>query len=245
MTVLDELERCWPQLETDEALAAAAAGWSAIEPAMTGLGDVAAIRAALGKDPAPAARRHRDAVLHVLLRRGRTEEPARRLLLQLLIPTCRRLARRLWLADPDDREQLVLTELIEMLDGWAEPPRRCQALLLAQRLRRRVFSTLYAQYPPQWEVLDGLRPDDTTTVTTDQAMTVADRLLGVLVDATRRGLLPTEHAQLIVDRRLRGIRLADTAAARTGTSYAAVQRRFTRAEHRLVAACQQGVLTAA
>jgi len=171
----------------------------------------------------------------------------------------------------------VITELLGLLAGWTERPRRCVAFGLVRRLTARVFRVLYTQCAPQGEVLippgDGLYVDgnlndpDTDlddrgqsatsgrhrvhagapergVIMAGQPPSAAEQVLAIVVDATRRGVLSRDHAQLIVDRRVRGIRLADTCAARTA-SYAAVQRRFTRAERRLIDACHRGVVRAA
>jgi hypothetical protein len=170
-----------------------------------------------------------DAVLLALVRRAVAGDTlAARVLLQLLLPGTRNLARRWWaLGDHEERAAAAVTAVWQRICGYpvARRPGRVAANILmdaARELRRavpRVVVTLSDEPGPEPR---GGEP-------------AAVELAEVLLDAVADGVLEREDAMLIARSRIAGQRVADIAAHRQLSGRTLWDRRQ-RAERALVAA---------
>ena len=232
-SVLDQLDGEWRRTAADPAAARALADVCLAAGGARTLGDVERyVRAA---DPAEA-----DHVLVVLVARAvEGDELAARVLLQLLLPGARRLARTWWaLGDADERAAAAVAATYDRIRRYplARRPRRIAANILmdaASDLRRAARA---AQVPASsWDatdVLHGLAP----VPTTHPALELAD----ALADAVGQGLVTSDDAELIAVSRIGGTSLREV-ARRRGAKLRTLQWRRKRAEALLAA--RAGVLT--
>jgi DNA-directed RNA polymerase specialized sigma24 family protein len=232
-SVFDLLDREWLHLAVDRAAA------RRLRPVCRLAGDARDLggleRYVRGADPAAA-----DRILLALVTRTVVDDNAlaARVLLQLLLPGTRNLARRWWsLGDHDERAAAAVAAVYARIRRYplARRPGRIAANVLldaARDLRRAV-------------------PPATTCTTTDPALLAGGRdaapppptpaaleLAAVLCDAVDDGTLDRRDAQLIAQSRIAGHRVADL-AARTGLGSRTLWDRRQRAERRLAnwAAC--------
>jgi DNA-directed RNA polymerase specialized sigma24 family protein len=161
------------------------------------------------------------------------DELAARVLLQLLLPGTRNLARRWWaLGDPDERAAAAVSAVYGRIRTYplARRPGRIAAnvLLDAARDLRRQVPRVVATAVADPAAHHGSEP------VTVAGMDPATELAQVLADAVNDGVLGLEDAQLIAQSRIGGHRVADIAAGhRLGTR--ALWDRRQRAEARLAA----------
>jgi hypothetical protein len=170
-----------------------------------------------------------DAVLLALVRRAvEGDELAARVLLQLLLPGTRNLARRWWaIGDHEERAAAAVTAVWQRICRYpvARRPGRVAANILmdaARELRRSV---------PQVVTLSDEPGRTEATVTEHPAIELAE----VLLDAVHDGVLDRDDAMLIARSRIAGHRVADIAAHRRLGSRTLWDRRQ-RAERTLVLA---------
>jgi hypothetical protein len=204
MTVFELLEREWVRLRGDRSAARRLREVCALAGGAVSLGDVEAYVRRAGPEDA-------DAVLLALVRRAvEGDDLAARVLLQLLLPGTRNLARRWWaLGDPEERAAAAVAAVYHRIRAYpiARRPGRIAANVLmdaARELRRavpRVTVTLTAE-PVAAESLKTSPPP---------ASHAAVELAEVLRDAVDEGVLCRDDAQLIARSRIAGHRIADIA----------------------------------
>jgi hypothetical protein len=221
-TVFELLEREWKRLAGDQRAAqdlraaCAAAGGAAT------LGQVEDyVRAA---DPCDA-----DRVLVVLVAHAiEGHALAARVLVQLLLPGARRLARRWWaLGDHDERAAATIAAVYERIRRYPleRRPARVAANVLMDAgldLRRAARATRPTADLPR---------DHCEATAEHPALELAD----LLVDAVADGIISTSDAELIAATRIAGVRLADLAVRRR-RHLRTLQYQRRRAEHALAAA---------
>jgi hypothetical protein len=232
MTVFELLEQEWVGLRDDRLAARRLADVCAAAGGAVSLAGVESYVRTAGHEDA-------DAVLLALVRRAvapdHTADLAARVLLQLLLPGTRNLARRWWaLGDHEERAAAAVTAVYHRIRGYpvARRPGRVAANVLmdaARELRRavpRLTVTLTAE---------PVAPDDPATPA--PAAHAAVELAEVLRDAVDDGILGRDDAELIARSRIAGHRVADIATHHRLGSRTLWDRRH-RAERTLVAAHQ-------
>jgi hypothetical protein len=231
MTVFDLLEQEWARLSCDRLAARRLADVFAAAGGASSLADVEAYVRKAGPEDA-------DAVLLALVRRAVTgDDLAARVLLQLLLPGTRNLARRWWaLGDHEERAAAAVTAVYHRIRGYpvARRPGRVAANVLmdaARELRRAV---------PRLTVTLAAEPagPDATAASAAAPPHAAVELAEVLRDAVDDGILGRDDAELIARSRIAGHRVADIAAHHRLGSRTLWDRRH-RAERTLVAAHQR------
>jgi hypothetical protein len=198
-SVFEMLEREWVRLRHSKGVARRLAEVCAIAGGATSLGEVETfVRKASAEEA--------DAVLLALVRRAVDhDELAARVLLQLLLPGTRNLARRWWaLGDHEERAAAAVTAVWQRICRYpvARRPGRVAANILmdaARELRRAV---------PRVVTLSD-EPGRTEAPVTEHA---AIELAEVLLDAVHDGVLDPDDAMLIARSRIAGHRVADIAA---------------------------------
>jgi hypothetical protein len=180
-----------------------------------------------------AAPEDADAVLLALVRRAVTgDDLAARVLLQLLLPGTRNLARRWWaLGDHEERAAAAVTAVYHRIRAYPverRPGRVAANVLLdaARELRRAV---------PRLVVLPAADPIVGGAERSLPAAIAAVELADVLRDAVDEGVLDRDDAELIARSRIAGHRVADIARHHRLGSRTLWDRRH-RAERSLVAA---------
>jgi hypothetical protein len=231
MTVFELLEREWVRLRADRLAARRLAEVCALAGGAMSLAGVEDYVRRAGPEDA-------DAVLLALVRRAvEGDDLAARVLLQLLLPGTRNLARRWWaLGDPEERAAAAVTAVYHRIRAYpiARRPGRIAANVLmdaARELRRavpRVTVTLTAEPV----AADGPAP---TAGAAAPASHAAVELAEVLRDAVDDGVLCRDDAELIARSRIAGHRVADIATHHRLGSRTLWDRRQ-RAERTLVAA---------
>ena len=219
-SVFDLLDREWRQLCDDRRAARHLRDVCALGDAAS-LGDLERHVRSAGAEDA-------DRVLLALVTRAVRDDGdlAARVLLQLLLPGTRNLARRWWaLGDHDERAAAAVAAVYRRIRTYPleRRPGRIAAnvLLDAARELRRAVPRVVATPTPE--------PLGAAEVPADNA---AVELAEVLVDAVHDGTLSFQDAQLIARSRIGGQRVADIAAVdRLGTR--ALWDRRQRAERRL------------
>jgi hypothetical protein len=228
MTVFDALEREWVRLRADRLAARRLAEVCSLAGATSLAGVEEYVRGAGPEDA--------DAVLLALVRRAvEGDDLAARVLLQLLLPGTRNLARRWWaLGDHEERAAAAVTAVYHRIRAYpiARRPGRVAANVLmdaARELRRavpRVTVTLTAE---------PVAADSPTPTAAAPASHAAVELAEVLRDAVDDGVLCRDDAELIARSRIAGHRVADIATHHHLGSRTLWDRRH-RAERTLVAA---------
>ena len=228
MTVFELLEREWRGLCRDRG-------------AVRGLGEVG--RLAGGARSLEEVERYvrragpeeADAVLLALVRRAVVgDDLAARVLLQLLLPGTRNLARRWWaLGDHDERAAAAVTAVYHRIRAYpvTRRPGRVAANILmdaARELRRAIPRVVVV--PSADPAVGGSRRSE-EPVPTHAAVELAE----LLSDAVDDGVLVRDDAELIARSRIAGHRVADIAAHHRLGSRTLWDRRH-RAERTLAAA---------
>jgi hypothetical protein len=226
-TVFEMLEKEWDALSRDRAAAAQLREACHQAGEAESLGDLE--RFVRGAGPADA-----DRVLLALVTRAVDGDAfAARVLLHLLLPGARRLARRWWaLGDQEERAAATVAAVYHRISSYplARRPGRVAANVLmdaARDLRRAVPSI-------------ALVPSDTVTgqlaaLPSEDRVDPATELAELLRDAVRDGVVRTDDAGLIARSRITDDRVADIAARRGLHPRTLWDRRY-RAERALVAA---------
>jgi hypothetical protein len=228
MTVFELLEQEWARLRRDRVAAARLAEVRVAAGGARTLADVEVFVRRAGHEEA-------DVVLLALVRRAVTgDDLAARVLLQLLLPGTRNLARRWWaLGDHEERAAAAVTAVYQRIRAYpiARRPGRVAANVLmdaARELRRavpRMAVTLLA------EPITRDAHDDRAAADGPAALELA----AVLSDAVDDGVLGRDDAELIARSRIAGDRVADIARHHRLGSRTLWDRRH-RAERTLVAA---------
>jgi hypothetical protein len=230
VSVLELLDREWGRLATD---AGAARRLADVCEAAGGAGSLGDVEAYVRAAAAPAA----DRVLVALAARAvEGDALAARVLLQLLLPGVRRLARTWWaLGDAEERASVAVASVYDRIRRYpiARRPGRIAANVLmdaASDLRRaaqrsrfrsgRVHDNFGGENE-DWPAVESLHP--------------AVELVDVLADAVRDGLVTADDAELIAASRIAGTPLT-TIAARRGAKLRTLQWRRKRAEALLATA---------
>jgi hypothetical protein len=221
-TVFELLEREWVELANDSRLGGELQ--AACEAA-----DGSATLGQLEQYVRDAQPQDADRVLVSLVARAVDRDAlAARVLLQLLLPGARRLARRWWaLGDQDERAAAAVAAVYERIRQYPldrRPARVAANVLMDAGLDlRRATRGL----GPTCQL-----PAEHSVVPVEHA---ALELAHLLVDAVADGVISAADAELIAASRIAGTRLADL-AARQGRHLRTLQYRRRRAEHALVAA---------
>ena len=230
-TVFDLLEREWRTLADDTTTARRLRDVCRRAGGARTLGDVERyVRAA---DPVAA-----DEVLLALARRSveHGDDLAARVLLQLLLPGTRNLARRWWaLGDPDERAAAAVAAVYGRIRRYPieRRPGRIAANVLmdaARELRRAVARAATETTVPTPEP----RPADHYRVAAGPDPDAAAELADVLLDAVDAGTITRADAELIAQSRIAGTRV-EAIAARRGLSTRTVWARRQAAERTLAA----------
>jgi hypothetical protein len=222
-TVFDLLEREWCSLSRDPGAARRLADVCRVAGGATTLAGVVAHVRGAGPEAA-------DRVLVALVRRAVTGDAlAARVLLQLLLPGTRNLARRWWaLGDPDERAAAAVTAVYHRIRHYPlerRPAKVAVNVLMdaARELRRSVARSAGAICSPVAELPAGNRDDPA-----DPARELAD----VLANAVADGTISADDARLIAESRIAGARI-EVLAARQGVSARTAWARRQRAERAL------------
>jgi hypothetical protein len=181
-----------------------------------------------------------DGVLLALVSRacgeGHDDTLAARVLLQLLLPGTRNLARRWWaLGDPDERSAAAVAAVYDRIRSYplARRPGRVAANVLmdaARQLRRAVPPAhLVVSADPVVDLVVARGVD----LTTDDAAHPALELVDLLKDAVDADLIDAADAELIARSRIAGHRVADIARHRGAGARTLWDRRH-RAERTLI-----------
>jgi hypothetical protein len=252
--VFDLLDAEWRRLDCDRAAARRLPTVCAVAGRAWTLGEVERfVRAA---DPADADR----VLLALVALAVEGDQLAARVLLQLLLPGTRALARRWWaLGEPDERAAAAVTAVYHRICHYplARRPGRVAANVLldaAQELRRRVprlitvpaadpaagrergaAAAAWAEEAPGRE--GGAQAPARRRSTDGRAETPnpAVELAELLADAVDAGIVDRDDAELIARSRIAGHRVADIASQR-GLRPRTLWDRRQRAESTLVAA---------
>lgn len=226
VSVLELLDGEWVRLAADPSTARRLPEVCSTAGGATSLAEVERfVRAA---DPTAA-----DRVLVTLVARAvEGDVLAARVLLQLLLPGVRRLARTWWaLGDADERAAAAVAAVYDRIRRYplARRPGRIAANVLmdaAQDLRRAIR-------PEMWDP-EPLGSDDGCEPAAEAPEHPALELVGVLVDAVADGVVSAADAELIAATRIAGVPLAEI-AERRGGSLRTLQWRRRRAEAMLSA----------
>lgn len=223
--VFELLDREWRRLALD---AGAARGLVEVCEAAGGAISLAGVERFVRAADAPAA----DRVLVALVARAvEGDGLAARVLLQLLLPGARRLARTWWaLGDAEERASAAVAAVYDRIRHYplARRPRRVATNILmdaASDLRRSVRSA------PRWGGEVRARHEPAAPTPSHPALELAD----VLRDAVAGGVLDAGDAELIAASRIAGTSLAEI-AARRGAKLRTLQWRRRRAEALLAGA---------
>jgi len=219
VSVVQRLEDEWGRLALDTSVARRLSEVCVVAGGARSLGELERfVRAA----DAPTA----DAVLAALAARAAGGDYlAARVLLQLLLPGVRRLARTWWaLGDAEERAAAAVAAVYERIVRYpiARRPRRIAANILmdaGQDLRR----SLARRPAPQDPLPTGLEAAEATS--THPGIELAE----TLADAVGEGLVSSSDAQLIAASRIVGTPLREI-ALRTGAKLRTLQWRRRRAE---------------
>jgi hypothetical protein len=233
-SVLDQLDGEWRRLAADPAAARRLADVCAVAGRARTLGEVERyVRAA---EPPEA-----DRVLVALVARAvEADDLAARVLLQLLLPGARRLARTWWaLGEADERAAAAVAATYDRIRRYplARRPRRIAANILmdaAADLRRAARAAQASEPSADTDAL-ALRPAPVPVP--HPAVELAD----ALADAVGQGLVSPADAELIAVSRIAGTSLREL-AERRGAKLRTLQWRRKRAEAALLAGA--GALTA-
>lgn len=224
---LARLEREWTALQPR--LALLYRSWSREEPALARFSSPSRLLAFLrGRGPTAA----KDEALAALLRRGRVEPLASRLLLEALLPGLKALARRL-LFDPAEREDLwalLLAAAWERISTYplARRPRKVAANILLDTLAD-TLALLRAERRRQGAELP--RPFAGGVPAPEAVEDDVEALLG---EALGQGALRADEVELVLATRFDGQPL-HALADEAGVAYNTMKVRRQRAERRLLA----------
>jgi DNA-directed RNA polymerase specialized sigma24 family protein len=235
LNVFDLLDREWQQLKADRGAARRLTHICQLTGART-LADLEThVRAATPEQA--------DSVLLALVTRviDHDDQLAARVLLQLLLPGTRNLARRWWaLGDHDERAAAAVSAVYDRIRTYplTRRPGRIAAnvLLDAARQLRRSVPRLTTHPTPDVHLHDR---DITTTAQTHSSVELAD----ALTDAVDDGIIDLRDARLIAQSRIAGHRIADIAAHHHIGARTLWDRRH-RAEQRLTARPQAEAVSA-
>jgi hypothetical protein len=223
-TVIQQLEREWKRLALDERAAAELRAACAVADSATNLAELEAyVR--------QASRADADQVLLALVgpaSNGGLLEA--RVLLQLLLPGVRRLARRWWsLGDRDERAAAAVAAVWSRICHYPVDRRPMKVaaniLLDAEKELRRAAQRRGLPADALPDELQAPAPNETA----------AEELIQLLARSVEEGVLSERDAQMIAAFRISGTSLREL-AGRYGASYRTVKRRRANAERSLIMA---------
>jgi len=191
-TVFDQLDREWQHLATSVAFTASLSRWAASEPALARFTDCADIaRFTTTAAPGPV-----DEVLAALARVAAMDALAARVLLQLLLPGCRAVARRLATleCDPQERAAVVVAAAYARIRTY---PAASRPAAIAPNI---VLDT--AKTARRWlRRSDAAEPIDSVVNLADTPTEVeahpAVELLAILADAVRAEVIDADAARVV------------------------------------------------
>ena len=222
-SLFERLERDWQRLATSRTAAAALPEVLAVADAK----DLAGVRQRT-ETGGPAVA---DRILAALAARAvEGDELAARVLLQLLLPGTRRLARKWWALGTDaEREAASVAAVYDRIRCYpiARRPAKIAANVLldaAELLRRQV--------PSNGDAFFFERVDERVAVEEAESHPAVE-LLQVVRDAVAKNLIRRDDAELVVASRIGGRRMVDLARER-GAAVRTVQKHRRRAERVLV-----------
>lgn len=196
-SVFDELDRDWRRLRVDRR----AVGQLREVCAVAGVEDLAGLERYVMDAPRTAA----DAVLVVLIRRAVDGEGlSARVLMQLLLPGIRRVARRWWaLGDDDERAAAAVAAVWDRIQSYPLDRRPCRVaaniLMDAAMDLRRAVHRHRNIHPAGF--MPGYEPP------CDDDVHPAVELAEALVAATEAGVISRDDARLIAASRIGGVPL--------------------------------------
>lgn len=226
INLIDELDAEWDTLRDSAAMSEALARWRTADPAL-GFPTVAALVAAVERrdvDP-----RVTDRILAGLARHARDDAMAARLLLQLLLPGCKRLVHRYGRNRKQERAAFVVAEAWEHIRRYPlerRPERVAANILLDVRqrllrwLRRQALEERVADLP------------DTALPPVPGGPEPTQEAVALLGSAVRRGEIDRSSARLIALTRIAGLSVAEI-AQRRGVKEQTLRRWRLRAEARV------------
>lgn len=221
-SLFERLERDWQRLAASRTAAAALPDVLA----EAGAKDLAGVRNR-AETGGPAAA---DRILTLLAARAvEGDELAARVLLQLLLPGTRRLARKWWALGTDaEREAAAVAAVYDRIRCYpiARRPAKIAANVLldaAELLRRQV--------PRRGDTFFFENVDDRVAI--EEESHPAVELLHIVRDAVAKNLIRRDDAELVVASRIAGRRMVDLARER-GAAVRTVQKHRKRAERVLV-----------
>jgi hypothetical protein len=230
--LFEALDHEWSRLSRDRAAARELDTVCRVAGGAVALGDVERYVRAAGPEAG-------DRVLLALVRLAVAGSSlAARVLLQLLLPGTRRLARQWWaLGDADERAAAAVTAVYQRICCYPvdrRPGRVAANILLdaARELRGAVPRVVLAPTPDPWGQLRG---HGRAPGPAQPAPHPALELVEVLVEAVQDQVIDAADARLIARSRIGGDRIADLASHR-GSRPRTLWDRRQRAEHALVSA---------
>lgn len=223
--VIDVLDAEWDELVRSPRLAEALGAWAEDEPALRFESPAALVEQTERRDrPADA-----DAVLAALARRAGTDDLAARVLLQLVLPGCKRLLRLYGRRDPEEWAALIVSTMWDRIRHYPvdRRPERVAANLLLD-VRHRTIRAVRRHRPTA--PLYGLAEHDLPAV--DPGPGAAAEAVSAVGAAVRRGRIDLDDARLVVLTRLGEVTVTEV-AEHAHTSEQTVRKRRHRAEARL------------
>lgn len=227
-SLFTRLQHDWDGLAADPAAHDRLAAWRAEDPALAGLDDLTALRAAAHDRTDPAAG---DRILAALARRAPTDDLAARILLHLLLPGIRALANRLWwLDDGTEQASAAVAAVYERIRTYPylRRPARIAANILADA-RQQLVRQARPQRPPAEPLPLDADLEGSLPAPPDLEPTPGEELLGLLRWAVGGGHLSAEQARLIAASRVADVPCEEL-GAQVGLCAHSLRRRRQRAE---------------
>lgn len=205
-TLFDALDDDWGRLAAAPSSTRRLVEWAEADAALSGFADLADLAARNGVATPVQA----DAVLGALAAAAREDTLAARVVLQLLLPGCRSVSRRLaWLVpDREEREALVVASAFTRIRTYpiAQRPRSIAANVLldtAKAVRRAAEPAISTAALDEAAALPEAPAD----------RPAAEELLELIATATRSGVIDAADAHAIAMTRVVGLSVEEVAVA--------------------------------
>jgi DNA-directed RNA polymerase specialized sigma24 family protein len=234
-TLFFQLQRDWAALSLDPAANRRLAVWRVEDSALAGLDDLGAVQAAAHDRTDPVGA---DLVLAALARRAPGDDLAARVLLCLLLPGTKALAKRLWwLDDATERASAAVAAVYERIRTYpiARRPARIAANILADARQQLIRHARPHQLPADRVPLDAELEGSLPPSPARSEPTPAEELLDLLRWAVGAGHLSAEQARLIAASRVADVSCEEL-GAQVGLCAHSLRRRRQRAERALARA---------
>ena len=228
-TVFTLLDADWALVQHSSEATEALRRWRRDDQALASLGDLSALVAAAERRGVPE---RTDAILSALARRAPDDGIAARVLLQLLLPGARAMARRLWwIGTPDETAAAVIEAVYERIRTypWQRRPAKIAANVLADATQRLLRARRGWLDEVPYEELDERALTAVQGVETNDS---AEELIGLLDWAQRGGHLTPAEVRLIAQTRILDTSLEDLSRDE-GIAVNSMRRRRQRAERKL------------